>query len=51
MAQTSYEKTKEIAGDLKATAKEKIECLKSSKEELKEKPNDVELKEENKNDK
>ncbi len=46
-AESGYEKTKEIAGDVKATVGEKIDCLKSSKEDLKK----AEVKEESKNDK
>jgi len=33
VAETSYEKTKELAGDVKATVEDKIDCLKSKKEE------------------
>lgn len=47
VAESGYEKTKEIAGDVKATVEEKMDCLKGSKED----PKKVEAKEENKNDK
>lgn len=33
VAESSYEKTKEIAGDVKATVEEKIDCLKNTKED------------------
>lgn len=37
-AQSGYEKTKEFAGDVKATVEEKMECLKSKKEPQEESP-------------